>query len=56
MLTTTGATVQLRVQSWSVNQQISIAKIRYKETSSENTAEGLPLWVAVTKQRLVNAD
>jgi hypothetical protein len=36
--------MEMRVQLWSVNQRAteaeeSIAKIRYQETSSENTAE-----------------
>jgi hypothetical protein len=30
-------------------EEISIAKIRYQETSSENLAEEYPLWRAVTK-------
>jgi hypothetical protein len=44
-LETTVATVQLRVQLWSVNQrakeleEISIAKIRHQETFSEDIAE-----------------
>jgi hypothetical protein len=49
MLKTTGATVQLRVQLCGVNQRMSIAKIRYQKTSSENTAEEYPLWGGVTK-------
>jgi hypothetical protein len=31
--------VPLRVQLWSVNQRATEAKIRYQETSSEDTAE-----------------
>jgi glutamine phosphoribosylpyrophosphate amidotransferase len=31
------------------NGKISIAKIRYHETSSENIAEAQPLWRAFTK-------
>jgi hypothetical protein len=43
--TLTWLTVELRVQLWSVNQRatvrknLSIAKIRYQETYSEDTAE-----------------
>jgi hypothetical protein len=42
---TNGATVHLSVQLWSVNQreteadEISIAQIRYHETSNENIAK-----------------
>jgi hypothetical protein len=45
ILKSTGATLQLRVQLGNVNQRateakrISIAKIHYEETFSENTAE-----------------
>jgi hypothetical protein len=47
--------VQLRVQLWSVDQQPTEAeesplpKIRYQETSSENTAAEWLLWRAATK-------
>jgi hypothetical protein len=35
---------------------ISIAKSRYQDMSSEDTAEEYPLWRAVTKYRLLETD
>jgi hypothetical protein len=35
---------------------ISIAKIRYQETSSKETAEKQSLWGATTKKKLVEID
>jgi hypothetical protein len=55
ILKTAGATVQLRVQLWSVKQrateteELSIAKIRYQKTSSEDIAEEESLRRAVTE-------